>query len=80
MLTKRSNVWSMDRQVRLAAGALVLAGLGLARIAHPWFRAVTAYVGAGLMVSAFTRKCGLTSLLGRLPFNAIQRTPGGRIE
>ncbi|MFD5813508.1 rhodanese-like domain-containing protein [Streptomyces sp. NPDC127038] len=60
--------WAMERQVRLTAGSLVLAGLGLGRL-HPAWRLLSAGVAGGLVFSALTDTCGMAALLGRLPHN-----------
>ncbi|MEU4353056.1 rhodanese-like domain-containing protein [Streptomyces virginiae] len=62
-------VWAMERQVRGAAGALVLAGLLLGLLLHPAFSLLSAAIGGGLVFSALTGTCGMAVLLGRLPFN-----------
>ncbi|MBD0693044.1 rhodanese-like domain-containing protein [Streptomyces sp. CBMA123] len=61
-------VWAMDRQVRLAAGSLVLLGL-LADHARPGARWLSAGVGGALVVSALTDSCTMAALLGKLPYN-----------
>ncbi|MFJ9692450.1 rhodanese-like domain-containing protein [Kitasatospora sp. NPDC101183] len=61
-------VWAMDRQVRLAAGSLVLAGL-LADLALPGARWFSATIGAGLALSALTNTCAMGKALARLPHN-----------
>ncbi|MCD0485945.1 rhodanese-like domain-containing protein [Streptacidiphilus sp. ASG 303] len=60
--------WAMDRQVRLAAGSLVLAGL-LADLARPGARWFSAAIGGGLVFSAVSNTCAMGNLLGRLPYN-----------
>ncbi|GAB2806886.1 rhodanese-like domain-containing protein [Streptomyces daliensis] len=60
--------WAMERQVRLAAGSLVLLGL-LADLVLPGARWLSAAIGAGLVFSALTDTCGMAALLGRLPHN-----------
>ncbi|MFE9254198.1 rhodanese-like domain-containing protein [Streptomyces sp. NPDC006879] len=60
--------WSMERQVRLAAGTVVLAGLALGRV-HPAFRLLSAGVAAGLAFSALTNTCGMAAVLAKLPHN-----------
>ncbi|GAB7183841.1 rhodanese-like domain-containing protein [Kitasatospora sp. Ki12] len=67
-------VWAMDRQVRLVAGSLVLAGL-LAGLALPGARRVSAAVGAGLAFSALSDTCAMGTLLAKLPYNRPR--PGG---
>ncbi|MFJ2592589.1 rhodanese-like domain-containing protein [Streptomyces erythrochromogenes] len=62
-------VWAMERQVRFAAGTLVLLGLLLGLLLHPAFSLLSAAIGGGLVFSALTGTCGMAVLLGRLPFN-----------
>jgi hypothetical protein len=70
-----SRVWSLERQVRFAAGTGVLVGVGLAWVVHPWFIALAAFVGAGLVFSAVTDTCGMALMLARMPWN--QQSKGG---
>ncbi len=60
---------SLERQVRIAAGALASAGGVLAVAISPWFGLVPAFVGAGLVYAGVTDRCGMTMLLGKLPYN-----------
>ncbi|MFI2695653.1 rhodanese-like domain-containing protein [Kitasatospora sp. NPDC018619] len=62
------RVWALDRQVRLTAGALVLAGI-LLDLALPGARWLAAAVGGGLAFSALTNTCAMGSALARLPYN-----------
>jgi rhodanese-related sulfurtransferase len=64
-----SRVWSLERQVRFAAGAFVLAGATLGALVSPRFYALSALVGAGLVFSAATDTCAMASVLGRMPWN-----------
>lgn len=61
--------WSLERQVRLVAGALVLIGVILSRVASPHFVWLSAFIGAGLCFAAITDTCGMAMLLARLPWN-----------
>jgi rhodanese-related sulfurtransferase len=61
-------VWAMERQVRLAAGSLVLAGL-LAGRRWPAARRLSAAVAGGLVFSAVTDTCGMARVLAALPHN-----------
>ncbi|MEU5914964.1 rhodanese-like domain-containing protein [Streptomyces sp. NPDC047141] len=63
------SVWGMERQVRFAAGTLVLLGLVLGLFVHPAFPLLSAAVAGGLVFSALTDTCGMAVALGRLPFN-----------
>lgn len=60
--------WSMERQVRFAAGTVVLTGLGLGLL-HPAWQLLSAGVAGGLVFSALTDTCGMGALLARLPHN-----------
>ncbi|MFJ6934390.1 rhodanese-like domain-containing protein [Streptomyces sp. NPDC101132] len=62
-------VWAMERQVRFAAGAVVLLGLVLGLLAHPGYQLLSAAIATGLVFSAVTDTCGMAVVLGRLPFN-----------
>lgn len=60
---------SLERQMRIAAGALAGAGGALAVAVSPWFGLLPAFVGAGLVYAGLTDRCGMAMLLGRLPYN-----------
>ncbi|MGI9642022.1 MAG: rhodanese-like domain-containing protein, partial [Acidimicrobiia bacterium] len=60
--------WAMDRQVRLVAGSLVVAGV-LASVAVPKTKWLAAGVAGGLVFSAVSNTCAMASVLGRLPYN-----------
>jgi rhodanese-related sulfurtransferase len=63
------GVWAMERQVRMAAGTLILLGCALGFLVHPGFFALSAAIGAGLVYSAATDTCGMAAVLARLPWN-----------
>ena len=60
---------SLERQVRIAAGSLVLVGIVSAFLVHPYFIGVSAFVGAGLMFAGITDTCGMALVLARMPWN-----------
>ena len=60
---------SLERQVRIAAGALACAGGLLAVGISPWFGLLPAFVGAGLVYAGVTDRCGMAMLLAKLPYN-----------
>ena len=68
---------SLERQVRIAAGAIVLVGAVLALTVHPYFAAISAFIGAGLMFAGITDTCGMAMILARMPWN---RAPGAAQE
>lgn len=63
------GVISLERQVRIAAGLLVLLGAGLGTWVHPGFYGLSAFVGAGLVFAGATDFCGMGLLLARMPWN-----------
>lgn len=63
---------SLERQVRIVAGSLVLLGVLLGFLAHPYFFVVSAFVGAGLLFAGLSDTCGMALLLAKMPWN--QRT------
>jgi rhodanese-related sulfurtransferase len=63
------KVISLERQVRIAAGSLVLLGAVLGWFVHRGFYGLSAFVGAGLVFAGITDFCGLGLLLARLPWN-----------
>jgi rhodanese-related sulfurtransferase len=60
---------SLERQVRIAAGSLSASGAFLALLVSPWFAAIPAFVGSGLVFAGVTDTCAMGSLLARLPYN-----------
>ena len=59
---------SLERQVRIAAGSLVVLGAAGSLI-HPAFIGLSAFVGAGLVFAGITDTCGMGMLLARMPWN-----------
>src|SRR5262249_20310665 len=59
----------VDRQVQLIAGSVVLLGVGLGVLVHPWFLGLAAFIGAGLTFAGATGTCGMALLLLRMPGN-----------
>jgi rhodanese-related sulfurtransferase len=62
------------RQVMIAAGLLVLAGVILGTGVDPRFYALSAFVGAGLTFSGVTGICAMANILRRMPWNRQIRT------
>ena len=60
---------SLERQVRIMAGAMACAGGVLAVTLSPWFGLLPAFVGAGLVYAGVTDRCGMAMLLAKLPYN-----------
>src|SRR5215471_7242514 len=60
---------ALERQVRIAAGSLVLLGVALGFFAHPALFGLSAFVGAGLVFAGITDTCGMGMVLARMPWN-----------
>ncbi len=60
---------SIERQVRISAGSLVMTGVILGVFVHPVFLALPAFVGAGLIFAGVTDWCGMGLMLARAPWN-----------
>ncbi len=62
---------SLERQVRLVAGFIVLVGALLGILVHPYFAGISAFVGAGLMFAAITDTCAMGMLIAKMPWNQV---------
>ena len=63
---------SLERQVRIAAGSLVVIASALGFFVHPYFIGLAAFVGAGLVFAGITDTCGMGMLLARMPWNQVK--------
>lgn len=61
--------WALDRQMRMAAGSLVVAGLIGAKFISPKVAWLSAAIGGGLVFSAVRDSCPMISVLGKMPWN-----------
>ena len=64
-----TKVISLERQVRIAAGALVFTGVLLASLVNFHFIWLSGFVGAGLVFAGITDFCGMGLLLAKMPWN-----------
>ena len=60
---------SLERQVRIAAGSLVVIGVALGLLVHPVLFGLSGFVGAGLVFAGVTDTCGMGMMLARMPWN-----------
>lgn len=65
---------SLERQVRIAAGTLILTSITLAILIHLYWIGLAAFVGAGLIFAGVTDYCGMGLLLARMPWNQREMT------
>ena len=64
--------WAMDRQVRLVAGSLALAGIAVSTVV-PGAKWIAAGVASGLTYSAVSNTCAMTAVLDKLPHNRTDK-------
>jgi rhodanese-related sulfurtransferase len=65
----RTATMSLERQVRIAAGAMVAVFTTLGLLVHPYFFGLSVFVGCGLVFAGVTDTCGMGLLLARMPWN-----------
>ncbi|GAA1496086.1 rhodanese-like domain-containing protein [Paeniglutamicibacter kerguelensis] len=70
-----SKRWDLERQVRMAAGSLVIAGLAGGKFLSPQIRTVAGVIGAGLTFSAATNTCAMGKALAKMPWNKTGNDP-----
>lgn len=68
------KVLSIERQVRIAAGVLVVTGVLLGFAVQPLFYLLSLLVGAGLIFAGITDWCGMGLLLAKAPWNRDSST------
>ena len=71
-LVRGKKTISLERQVRIAAGSLVLLGVALGALVHPYALGLAAFVGAGLVFAGVTDTCGMAMALARMPWNQVK--------
>jgi rhodanese-related sulfurtransferase len=69
LVTSVKTRWSLERQVRLGAGLLVLTGIVLAITANVKWIVLSGFVGLGLSFAGITDLCPMAMLLGKMPWN-----------
>jgi hypothetical protein len=57
---------TIERYLRMIAGAFILASLALGHWVHPYWYLFTAFVGLNLFQSAFTNWCPMMTFLHKL--------------
>jgi rhodanese-related sulfurtransferase len=80
VISTTTSKWALERQVRLIAGLLVLAGTILSVLVAPAWIYLAMFVGAGLTFAGLTNVCGMAFILARLPWNRPATPTGRRVE
>ena len=63
------NAISLERQVQIAIGALLVLKVFFGFTVHQLFFAAIPLIGAGLIVAGVTRWCGMAQLMAMMPWN-----------
>ena len=66
------KVMSLERQVRICAGGLVVLGAVLGHLVNPAWHALSAFIGAGLVFAGVTDTCGMAMMLAKMPWNQVR--------
>lgn len=67
--------WDLERQVRMAAGTLVVGGLLAGKFVSPKLRLLAGAIGTGLTFSAATNTCAMGNMLSKMPWNKTAAEP-----
>jgi rhodanese-related sulfurtransferase len=65
------KIMSLERQVRIAAGALIVLGSLLGYAVDAGFYLLPLFVGAGLVFAGVTDRCGMALVLTKAPWNKV---------
>ena len=60
---------SLERQVRIAAGSLIVIGAAIGYFVHPGGFGLSAFVGAGLVFAGLTDTCAMGMMIAKVPWN-----------
>jgi rhodanese-related sulfurtransferase len=83
-VVRGKKAMSLERQVRIAAGALVAIGAALAAFGpDPLWKNIGAglagFVGCGLVFAGITHTCGMAMLISRMPWNQVAASTCSRL-
>lgn len=71
-VVRGTKMISLERQVRIAAGLLVLIGAFLGFFISPAWIGLCAFAGAGLVFAGVSDTCAMASLLAKMPWNTAK--------
>lgn len=71
---------SLQRQVQITAGSMVVIGILLAWLVSPWFALLSGFVGAGLVFAGISNTCALARILALLPYNRRETTTAQKLS
>jgi glyoxylase-like metal-dependent hydrolase (beta-lactamase superfamily II)/rhodanese-related sulfurtransferase len=70
---KGRAILSLERQVRIVAGSLVLFGVLIGSFVHQAFLILSGFIGAGLVFAGITDWCGMGILISKMPWNRLNK-------
>lgn len=72
-VVRGKKAMSLERQVRITAGTIILGG-SIAALATGiiWLAAIPAFVGAGLAFAGITDTCAMGMLIAKMPWNQVK--------
>lgn len=68
-VVRGKKTMSLERQVRIIAGSLVVMGTVAGAFINPLFLIVPGFVGSGLVFAGVTDTCGMAMMLAKMPWN-----------
>ena len=68
-VVRGKKIISLERQVRITAGLIVLASGIMAIAVHPYFAGIAVLIGGGLVFAGITDTCGMGMMLAKMPWN-----------
>lgn len=71
-VSRGKKAMALERQVRIAAGTLVLLGAVLGYTVNPLFHGLSGAIGFGLIFSGITNTCAMGMVISKLPWNQAQ--------
>lgn len=71
-VVRGQKAMSLERQVRIAAGSIVFAGVLLSYFVHPYFIWLSGFIGAGLVFAGVTDTCGMGMVIAKMPWNQVR--------
>jgi rhodanese-related sulfurtransferase len=76
-VVRGKKAMSLERQVRILIGSMVLLSSLLAYFVSIYWIGLTAFFGGGLIFSGITDFCGLALILARMPWNQVSKPSPG---
>ena len=68
-IVRGNSAMSLERQVRIAAGLLVLIGVIFGYTVHPYWFGLSGFVGTGLTLAGITDTCMMGIMIAKCPWN-----------